>query len=159
MLGIHSSFIGVIVTLIDTMIVTSSGNLAQPPAVRDEGYNHWTRRRSGDISGSVFYRPLPKNKIHCTHFPCLPVDTTVWEMVSLSTVKVLDARYRFLSTYTHTTVSHMVSLSTVKLFPVIEFLQLCAQVVDAMSYPPVQDRVSLFTVKLPCTIKHTLVLI
>ena len=83
----------------------------------------------------------------------------MWEIVSLSTVKVLDACYRFLSTYTHTTASQIVSLSTVKLFPVIEFLHLCAPVVDAMSYPPEQGRVSLLKVKLPCTIKHTLVLI
>ena len=66
-----------------------------PPESRDEDYNHWTRRRSGDISGSFFYRPLPKNKIHCTSFPCLSLDTTVWEIVSLSTVKVLDACYSY----------------------------------------------------------------
>ena len=129
-----------------------------PKKSRDEGYNHWTRRRSGDISGSVFYRPLPK-KNHCTSFPSLPLDTTVWGILSLSTVNVLDVCYRFLSRYTHTTVSQIVSLSTVKLFPVIEFLQLCAPVIDAMSYPPKQDRVSLLTVRLTRTIKHTLVLI
>ena len=56
----------------------------------------------------------------------------MWEIVSLLAVKVLDACYRFPSTYTHTTVSQIVSLSTVKLFPVIEFLQLCAPVVDPM---------------------------
>ena len=106
-----------------------------------------------------FFIGLFQKKIHCTRFPCLPLDTTVWEIVSLSTVKVLDACYRFLSTYTHTTVSQTVSLSTVKLFPVIEFLQLCAPVIDAMSYPPEQGRISLLTVKLTCTIKHTLVLI
>ena len=83
----------------------------------------------------------------------------MWEIVSLSTVKVLDACYRFLGPYTDTTVSKIVSLSTVKLFPVIEFLRLCAPYVDAMSYPPEQGRVSLLTVKLPCTIVHTLVLI
>ena len=84
----------------------------------------------------------------------------MWEIVSLSTVKGLDACYRFLSTYTHThtTVSQLVSLSTVKLFPVMEFLQLCAPVVDTMSYPPA-GKVSLLTVKLPCTNKHTEVLI
>ena len=49
-------------------------------------------------------------------------------------------------THTHATVSQLVSLSTVKLFPVIEFLQLCAPVVDSMSYPPEQGRVSLLTV-------------
>ena len=63
-------------------------------------------------------------KIHCTRFPCLPLDTTLWEKVSLSTVKVLDAGYLCLSTHTHThaTVSQLVSLSRVGLFPVIGFL-------------------------------------
>ena len=74
-------------------------------------------------------------------------------------MKVLDVCYRFLGTYTHTTVSEIVSLSTVKLFPVTEFLQLCAPVIDAMSYPPEQGRVSLLTLKLTYTIQHTLVLI
>ena len=103
-----------------------------------------------------FFKGLfQKNKIHFNCFPCLPLDTTVWEIVSLSTVKGLDACCRFLSTHTHATVSQLVSLSTVKLFPVIEFLQLCAPVVDTMSYPPEQGKVSLLTVKLLCTIKHT----
>ena len=107
------------------------------------------------ISGSVFYRLLPKNKIHFTRFPCLPLDTTIWETLSLSTVKVFDARYHFLITHTHTIVSQIVSLSTVKLLPVIEFLQLCVPVLDTISYAREQGRVSLLTVKLPCTIKHT----
>ena len=101
---------------------------SQPPVVRDEGGNRWTRQQSGYISGSVFYRPLPKNKIHLSRFPCLPPDTIVGETLSLSTVK---------------------------LFPVIEFLQLCVPVLDTISYAQVQGGVSLLTVKLPCTIQHT----
>ena len=127
-------------------------NQTTPPAVRDEGYNHWTTQRSGDT-------PLLRNKIHCTRFPCLSLDTKVREIVSLPTVKVLDVCYRFLSTYTHITESQLVSLSTVKLFPVIQFLQLRAPIVDAMSYPTEQGRVSPLTVILPCTIEHTWVLI
>ena len=68
---------------------------------------------------------------------------------------MFDARYRFLITHTYATVSQLVSLSTVKLLPVIEFLQLCAPVLDTISYVEEQGRVSLLTVKLPCTIKHT----
>ena len=70
-------------------------------------------------------------------------------------MKVFDACYRFLSAHTHATVSQQVSLSTLKLLLVIEFLQLGAPILDTISYAQQQGRVSLLTVKLPCTIKHT----
>ena len=69
-------------------------------------------------------------------------------------MKVFDAGYRS-SVGPHATVSQLVSLSTVKLLPVIELLHLCAPVLDTISYAQEQGRVSLLTLKLPCTIKHT----
>ena len=53
-----------------------------------------------------FFTGLAQKKFHFGHFPCLPLHTTVWEIVSLSAVKVLDARCRFLSTHTHTHTPH-----------------------------------------------------
>ena len=125
--------------------------------VRDKGDNHRTRRQSGYISGSVFLQASSKIEIHFTRFPCLPPDITLWEIVSLSTLKVFDACYRFLSTHTHThaTISQQVSLSTVKPLLVIEGLQLCAPILDTISYAQEQGKVSLLTMKLPCTIEHT----
>ena len=59
-------------------------------------YETRVRTIGPDDSAAIF--PVPfftglfqKNKIHFTRFPCLPLDTTVWETLSLSTVKVLDA--------------------------------------------------------------------
>ena len=102
-----------------------------------------------------FIQASLKNNIHFTRFPYLALDIIVWEIVSLSTVKVFDACYRFLSTHRDATISHQNSLSTVKLLLAIECLQLCAPVVDIMSYAQEQGSVSLLVVKLPCTINHT----
>ena len=38
-----------------------SGMRTQPPLRRDEVVIYWTTRRSGDISGSVFYSLFQKN--------------------------------------------------------------------------------------------------
>ena len=61
-------------------------------------------------------------------------------------------------THTHAAVSQLVLLSTVKLLPVIEVLSYVLQLLTLFICSEARQ-VSLLTVKLPCTIKHSWVLI
>ena len=85
-----------------------SGKRTKPLVAPDEGGNHWNRRPSSYISGSVFNRRLPKNKIHFTRFPRLPLDTKVCETISMSSVKLFDAFSRSLIARTRGTLSQLV---------------------------------------------------
>ena len=84
-----------------------------------------------------FLHASSKNKIHFTGSPPLLGDTTVWEKVSLSSIKLFDASYRVLITHTghNITTTFTVNGETTSGHRVRWFLQLSAVVVDTISYP------------------------